>query len=386
MINKLTPKFKSFFMAGFECTYALAENKRRFDLLAASRHDEMVENDYEMIKQVGIKTVREGLSWSQIDRGKGVYDFSRFEPMMRAAKEIGIQQIWDLNHFDYPGDVNAFSPEFPKRFAEYAKHCAEIIRKYQTGTLYISPLNEPSFFAWMCDVGKWAPYATGKGDEFKKQIVRATLASMDAIWSVDKNVQFLHCDPYMYRQPQRLRSQQDKEFCENFNQKVKYHSWDMICGKANPELGGSPKYMNFLGMNYYFYNQQQVKIEDRNGKQIVNYQSVPLNSERRLPLAEIIKEIYARYKTPVIIAETGSRGQLRNTWWPYMLKQVEDCKKQNLPLHGVCSYPTLDIIRGAGFIFPRSGLWDFKPGDKTCQRVPHNKSLTVIKKFKKFSR
>ncbi len=367
-------------MAGFECTYALAEKGRRFDLLSASKHDTYCQADYAMIKEVGMETVREGFSWSGIDKGSGHYDFSRFEPMLQAAKEEGIEQIWDLNHFDFPEDLDPFTTQFPARYAAYAKQCLKKIREYHKGPLYITPMNEPSFFSWMCDNGLWAPYAKGKGTEFKRQLVRAVIAAMDAIWEEDSTVQFIHTDPYMYRAPLRVKNEKEKAFCDDFNTHVKTHSWDMLAGIVEPELGGDPKYIGFLGVNYYFYNQQFVGINEHGH---FSYKTIPLAHKKRLSLAAILHELYERYHTKMILAETGSYRKRRTSWWTHILGQVDDCLAEGLPLYGVCSYPTLDITRGSGFIVPQSGLWDFDCDDTTCQRIPHTETLAIISSYTK---
>lgn len=378
----MKPKFKSFLMAGFECTYAKAEGGKRFDLLAASKHDELVTKDYELVSQLGIKTVREGFSWSGIDKGNGVYDFARFNPILQAGKDADIQQIWDLNHFDFPDDTNPFGSNFPKRYAEYSKRVIEQIRKYEKGTVYIVPLNEPSFFAWMCDVGLWAPYKKGKGTQFKKQLVKAALAAMDAIWEEDKDVQFIQVDPFMYRQPLRVSSKEDNEFCDNFNNHVRFHSWDMISGRTNPELGGDPKYLCMVGINYYFYNQQLVGVKDKK-KNDFTFRSMALNHPKRVPLTNVLQQVYGRYQKPIVIMETGSYRDRRPQWWKYILGEVDNALKQKMPLYGVCSYPTLDIIKGSGFIVPKSGLWDFDQRAKDYKRIPHKETLSIIKNWTK---
>lgn len=374
----MTP-FRSFIWAGFECTYALAENRRRFDLLAASNHDEQCRADYARIREQGMRTVREGLSWHQIDAGNGQYDFSRFEPMMRIAREEGVQQVWDLNHFDFPDDVDPFSERFVERYAEYARRCLAVIRRYHDGTLFLIPMNEPSFFAWMCDNGLWAPYAKGQGTAFKKQLIRAAIAAMDAIISLDRDVLFIHADPYMHRQPLRVRNQAERTFCDNFNLHVKFHSWDMLSGRTDPELGGDPKYLNYLGINYYFYNQQFVGIRD-NGS--FTFRSISLTHKKRITLYGVLQEIYDRYHVPLIITETGSYRNRRAPWWSYLLSEVSLALERSVPLYGVCAYPTLDIMRGAGFIIPQSGLWDFDQTRKSYERIPYEPALALIRNWR----
>lgn len=375
-----TPTFRSFFMAGYECTYALAEAGRRFDLLHASRHDERCAEDYQLLLERGISTVREGLAWHDIDRGNGEYDFSRFEPMMQTARSLGIQQIWDLSHFDFPERFDSFTDEFPRQYGEYAKRVITLIRKYQTGTLYICPMNEASFFAWMCDRGLWAPYQVGRGTEFKKQLIKAAIAAMDAIWQVDTDVQFIHIDPYMHRRPLRKRNQLEKDFCQDFNDNVKNFAWDVISGKVLPELGGDPKYLNIIGINYYFYNQQQVGINP-NDHNDFRFRSISLKNPMRLSLQSILQEMYDRYQVPIILSETGSYRNRRPAWWQYILQEIDAALTNAVPLYGVCAYPTLDILRGAGFIIPKSGLWDFDQKAKDFMRIPDEETWKVIEPF-----
>lgn len=112
--------FQSFFMGGFECAYHKTKINR-VDSLADTKHEFYCEMDYQLLKEQNISTVREGFSWQQIDKGYGIYDFSRYERLLNIAVERNIQQIWDLNHFDYPEDVDPFSDDFVIRFANYAK-------------------------------------------------------------------------------------------------------------------------------------------------------------------------------------------------------------------------------------------------------------------------
>lgn len=376
-----TLHFASFIWAGFECTYALNEIPERIDMLAASRHDEYCRIDYTLVKKIGIKTVREGLSWHQIDKGNGEFDFSRFENIMQIGKDESIQQIWDLNHFDYPDYLDPFSEAFIRQFAEYAKHALHIIRKYQTGQLFIAPINEISFFAWIgADRGVWAPYKRGrkKGFEFKKQLVKASLAAMKAIWEEDQNVRFLHIDPFMRRFAKDPANKKAKDHVNEFNNIVRFEAWDMISGNAYPELGGEPKYLDIIGMNYYFHNQEFVLSP---GKNKISHQAMEWDSSYRIPFWHMVKDVYDRYKRPIVISETGSFGDLRFHWWERVLNEVNDGIQQNLPIYGICAYPTVDRPESVQYLERYSGLWDFESNDLQCLRIPHQKTLSIIQSY-----
>ncbi len=376
------PQFQSFVQAGFECTSALAENKKRLDLLGATKHDVLVSTDYTLLKEIGIETVREGFSWNAIDTGTGQYDFSRYLPILEEGKKQGIQQIWDLNHFDYPEYVDPFSEEFVFAFGRYAVECLKQIKKFQTAPIYITPLNEISFFAWIgADMGWWAPYKTGRanGFKFKKQLVKASLKAMDEIWEVDPTVRFIHVDPYMRRKAKDPASETAKKQVREFNRIIRYQAWDMIAGKTCPELGGDPKYLDIIGMNYYIHNQEWVISDQEEGK--IHHQLMDWESDDRVSFAEMIKKVYLRYGRPILISESGSFGEHRERWWSRLFPEIEEALAMDLPVCGVCAYPILDRPESAGFLLPNSGLWDFECDDEACKRIPHQKVLEIIKMF-----
>lgn len=374
--------FSSFFWAGFECAYGKYKNKKRLDLLQATRHDVLCREDYQLIKKIGIKTVREGLAWYQIDRGNGMYDFSRFKNMMQIAQEEDIQQIWDLNHFDYPEDIDPFAESFISRFATYAEACIKMIRNYQSGLIYIVPINEISFYSWIgADRGWWPPYKTGSsnGFKFKSQLVQASIAAMDAIWRVDKNVRFIQVDPYMKRIARNPASSKAISIMKEFNEVIRFETWDLLSGKKFPELGGNIKYLDIIGVNYYFMNQQWL-ISSPKWKNVA-YRNMALNSKARLSFSQLLQEIYERYKRPMLVTETGSYGNLRPKWWKKVLEEINEAITQGLPIYGVCAYPTVDRPDWTEHLGPKSGLWDFDQNDKLYTRIPHEVTLSILKPF-----
>jgi beta-glucosidase/6-phospho-beta-glucosidase/beta-galactosidase len=376
--------FKSFLMAGFECSYPLVRNQERWDLLRDSTHEPYLAQDYARIKELGIRTVREGMAWHQIDKGGGHYDFSRFEQMMRIAHEQGIQQIWDLNHYDYPEYLDPFSNSFIDAFAGYALNCAKIIRKYQSGTIYLVLINEISYWAWIgADLGEWAPYSKGveNGIKFKAQLIKATIAATDAIKKADGDIRFIQVDPFMYREAIEPASEQARSAARDFNTIARFQTWDMLSGKAFPELGGKPEYLDILGINYYVDNQQWLLSSD--DQKHIQFERVPIDHPKRKSVGEMLAQIIPRYERPLLITETGSYGDYRKPWWKRFLCEIEECLGNGIPLYGVCAYPTLDNPDEGHFLAPHSGLWDFRQDDAAFQRIPHESSIALIRDFQK---
>src|SRR6266436_4307577 len=98
--------FQSFFSGGFECSTHRSLSGRRLDLIAATKHDKYVAADYARLQELGIRTIREGIRWHLIEQTQHQYDFTSVLPMLRTARDAGLEVIWDLCHYGWPDDVD----------------------------------------------------------------------------------------------------------------------------------------------------------------------------------------------------------------------------------------------------------------------------------------
>ena len=121
-----TPEFPSFFGAGFESSSHRRKDGQRLDLIAGSRHDRFAQQDYEACAAVGLKTLRDGLRWHLIEPSPGVYDWSSWRPMLRAARAAGVLVVWDLFHYGYPDFIDLRSDGFVEAFAAFAAAAARV--------------------------------------------------------------------------------------------------------------------------------------------------------------------------------------------------------------------------------------------------------------------
>src|SRR5581483_11816825 len=170
----------SFFLGGFECSCHRLRNGKRRDLIAATGHDRFCEADYSRLREIGISSARDGVRWHIIETSPHCYDFSLFLPMLRAARKTGVQVVWDLFHYGWPDDVDLFGSEFIQRFAAFAREVARVVASEFDEPPYFSVVNEISFFAWAAgEHGILNPFAHGRGNELKKQLVRANIAGID---------------------------------------------------------------------------------------------------------------------------------------------------------------------------------------------------------------
>ncbi|HEU5304168.1 MAG TPA: hypothetical protein VFU40_05940, partial [Gemmatimonadales bacterium] len=103
----MTGLFRSYWMAGFESSCQINRHGHRIDLIAATQHDRLIDEDYALLREMDIATAREGMRWHLIDRGRRM-DFSSVQPMVEAAARHEIQVLWNLCHYGWPEDVHLY--------------------------------------------------------------------------------------------------------------------------------------------------------------------------------------------------------------------------------------------------------------------------------------
>ncbi len=178
--------FNSFVMGGFECASHRRRDGVRLDLLHSTAHDRWAGEDYAAMAACGIRTVRDGLRWHLIETSPYHYDWSSFLPMLRAARRQGTQVIWDLCHYGLPDDIDIWRPQFVERFAHFAAAVAQLIKDEGETAPFYSPINEISFWSWAGgEVAYFNPCATNRAMELKQQLVRASIAAIEAIREVE---------------------------------------------------------------------------------------------------------------------------------------------------------------------------------------------------------
>ena len=136
--------FLSYWMAGYEGADHINQADKPLSLNHSTRHAERAYDDYRLLDQFGIRTVRESIGW-RLTETQGRFDFSSIEPRIEAARTLGLQIIWTLCHYGWPGDVHVDAPEFVERFACFCRAAARYLAPLSEGVTIYSPMNEISY-------------------------------------------------------------------------------------------------------------------------------------------------------------------------------------------------------------------------------------------------
>jgi hypothetical protein len=202
----------------------------------------------------------------------------------------------------------------------------------QDAELYVCPTNEISFLSWGGgQVGSLNPYATGRGFELKQQLVRANVAAIEAVWEHMPRARVVQIDPAIHITADPIRSSAEHLLDAERERQFMFQAWDMIAGRECPELGGRPEYLDIMGVNYYVQNQWL-----HEGRTI--YRGHPLYR----PLAQILRELWERYRRPMFIGETGIEDALRAPWLRYVCDEIAHALRMQVPVEGICLYPVVN--------------------------------------------
>jgi hypothetical protein len=176
--------------------------------------------------------------------------------------------------------------------------------------------------------------------------VRASLAAVDALWSVDSRARVIHCDPSINIVADAARPQ-DRALAEGHRQ-AHFQAWDMIAGNLWPQLGGDERYLEVVGINYYPNNQW-----------FHDGPTLSRDDPRYRPFRAILREAWERYGRPLVVTETGDQDDARSGWLTYVADEVLAARREGVPVNGICLYPILDYPGWDDDRHCRSGLWGY---------------------------
>lgn len=330
-----TMPYRSFWQGGFEGADHVNGSGTALCLNSLTGHVERAGDDYARAAALGMRTLRESTGWRGLYGPNGP-DLSSVRRRANAAQDAGVQLLWTCFHYGTPSGVDLFSDDFPERLAAHCGTLARVLQPYhdaQAEPGVYTPVNEISFLCWAAsETGLIHPHRGDRGDEsyaLKRRLVRAALLAADAIRAEDPTARFLAVEPLVHV------ASADPALADEAASRCAYQfqAFDMLCGRCDPELGGSDDALDLLGVNYYPYNQWDVA------------DGAPLDWPRhplRRPLATLLHDLHLRYARPLSISETSHVGTHRAAWIEDIAVEVDSARAMGVDVRGVCLYPLLD--------------------------------------------
>jgi len=354
--------FNSFLMGGFECADHINRSGERINLLKETEHDTRFFEDYELLKAIGITTVREGICWSSVERSQGLFDFSEILYRIRVAEQLGIQVIWDLIHFGYPDGIFPTHPLFCQRFEKLCEAFAIFYKQHSNQPLFVVPINEISFLSWHSgEVRGTVPFAVNSGWDIKYHLSKAAIIGIKMLKKIDPDCTIILVEPLV-----KIHPTKEEPDVYEVNE-YQFQAMDIIAGRICPELGGSEEFLEILGFNYYW------NCQWKNHGEPLEW---PDPLQKRAPFSELLQMAYSRYNKPFIISETGHFGIGRTQWIQEIIAECVIAKENGVDLRGVCIYPITDRPDWDDVSkYCDCGMWDL---DENKNRIPHQEYIDAV--------
>lgn len=369
--------FPTFFISGFECSTFLWKDKQRRNLIAETQHDRYAQEDYNLLRSLGIDVAREAIPWPLVDR-QGSYDFSCIDPMLNAMERAKITPIWDLCHYGYPDDLDPFSDAFVDRFASYCRAAAEYVIPRLPGPHCFTPINEITFFSFCGGEWGWvAPYKNTREDRyrFRLALCKAAIAGVKAIREVEPQSRMIHIDPLVQVVAPRDRPDQVAA-AEHETSVDTFLAWDILYGKEYPEFGGSPEILDIVGANHYSFGQMEYREQGP-------HQALPPDDDRIKPLCELMRWVWERYHRPMIIGETSGMEAGRDEWLRDVMDESLAAVNAGMDLHGVCLFPAVDMPDWHTGKWLHNGIYDLVEEGDGLKRVPCDNYIAELRRWQR---
>jgi beta-glucosidase/6-phospho-beta-glucosidase/beta-galactosidase len=338
------------FATGIECSYPTIDHgKTRRDMLAECDHYNRYKEDLGLVKEMGLKVLRYGLPYYNIQTAPGKYDWEFADLAMKEIKRLGITPILDLMHFGVPDWLENFqNPDLVVHFADY---CEEVAKRYPW-VRYYTPVNEIYVTARSSGKdGVWnEQLKSDKG--FVTALKHCTAASImgtqqiakhrpDCVIVQSESAEFIH----------ELRAERTPAV--QLENKLRFASLDLLYAR-HPEgevvnylydngmtrkeydwfMAGEPPGYQVMGNDYYGRNE---KIMLPNGE-ICTSMDV-------LGWASITHDYYQRYKKPVMHTETNVfEAELASTWLWKQWVNILRLRKEGVPVLGFTWYSLIDQL------------------------------------------
>ena len=369
--------FPTFFLSGFECSTFLWKDRKRRDLVAETHHRQRAREDYGILRELGIAVSREGIPWPLVDRN-GVYDFSSIDPMIEAMRETKVLPIWDLCHYGYPDTLDPFADSFADAFASYCGAAARYVVSRLPGPYFFTPINEITFFAYCGAEWGWvAPYRNTREERFsfRRALCKAAIAGVKAIREVEPGARMIHVDPLVQvvaprDRPDQIAAANEETYVDTFL------AWDMLAGRAAPELGGSLETLDIIGANNYSFGQMEYREHGP-------HQALSGDDDRVKPLCDLLTVLWERYRRPMIIAETSGMGHGRAAWLKDVMEESLAAVARGIDLHGICLFPAVDMPDWHTGQWLHNGICELVPEGEERRRVPDAAYVEELRRWQR---
>ncbi len=380
--------------AGLECTVNRVEG--RFNNQCEKNKHVTRISDLEKFAALGIKHIRYPAIWELVSPEKeNEYDWHWLDDRFAELKRLKLEPIVGLiHHGSGPKFTSLIDPEFPQKFARYAKAFAERYPWIQDYT----PINEiltTAFFS--CLYGHWFPHRKSDKDAVLAVMtqVKASILAMKEIRKINPQARLIQTEDIGRTQgTEKLKYQVD------FQNERRFLSYDALCGHLDKyhflydwliSSGMTDADMNWLknnactpdilGVNHYLlsdrYLDHRLKRHptwSHGGNGIDAYADVgAIDTTDVIPPSpgSILENVWDRYHIPIAVTEAHLNGprEAQMQWLHQIWNEANNLKiNKGVDILAVTAWSLLGTYDWNNLCttdegFYESGVFDLQTGD-----------------------
>jgi len=341
------------FATGIENSYptiALPNGStKRVDEMEKCCHYQRWEEDFELVRELGIPCLRYGPPYYKTHLGPGKYDWSFADETFARLKALGITPIADLCHFGVPDWIGDFqNTDWPVLFAEYVR---AFVERYDW-IRFITPVNEIFVAANFSAYVGWWNERLRSDRAFVTAIhnlCKANVLAMHAALEVQPKALFIQSESTEFFHPERPSG---AAAAYVYNQR-RFLSLDLTYGQpVNFEMY---EYLMDNGMTreqYHWFCNNHRKQHCVMGTDYYDTNEHLVSDDGEVtPAGEVFgyyvitREYFRRYRLPVMHTETNLMDSNRAPLW--LRKQwanVHRLREDGVPMIGFTYYSLIDQV------------------------------------------
>jgi beta-glucosidase/6-phospho-beta-glucosidase/beta-galactosidase len=336
------------FATGIENSYPTLSTGSRIDQMEKCGHYSRWEEDFELVRELGLGALRYGPAYYRTHTAPDRYDWSSVDEPMERLRQLGIEVIADLCHFGVPDWLGGFQdPAFPVLFAEYARAFA---RRYPW-VRYFTPVNEIFVCASFSALRGWWNECETSDQAFVRAVRNMCMAhelAVEAILGERPDAVFVQSESLEHFHPAGVRAQQT---ADHWNA-LKFLSLDLTLGhELAPGMAGYLHRHGVTSNDLSFFRERRAV-----GQRWIGLDYYPTcehriaatgrctMTRRGTGFRQLATEYYVRYRVPLFHCETNRVNAHAVNWLQEQWADVAWLRRVGIPVHGFTWYSLTDQI------------------------------------------
>lgn len=327
----------------------------------AGDHYNRYEEDFKILKSLGMNAFRFSIEWSRIEPTEGAWNVEAIEHYRKyiaTLRKMGIEPMMTLFHFTLPiwfAEMGGF--EKRRNVKYFVRFVEKVMNELGHDVKYIITINEPQVYVSESYFRQnWPPAKSSKllGWRVLRNLIYAHNKAARLIHGLGRRYKVSIADDSTYIYPG------DDAFISRISASIWQHIID------DYTLKRVKRTCDFIGVNYYFSSRfygYRIHNEDMH----LNDLGWDMHPDH---LEYVIERLYRKYKLPIIVTESSlaDSDDSRRKWWiANSMAAVQRAIAEGADVRGYFHWSLLDNFEWAHGSWPNFGLVKIDP--KTLDRT-----------------